>query len=72
METTTAVKVNRDYYMVRYSEGCYMGAEHPTVQEAIDHITTLKNDKDAEYRNRVYDIVHFVETMEVIDYPVYL
>lgn len=66
------LKVNRDYYLVSYAPGCYLGKEYDKVDEAIATIADLISDKDPYYSNRKYNIVHFVETAEIIEYPVAL
>ena len=61
----------RNYYLVKYAKGCYMGQEHATIESAIEHITSLLSGND-EYAKRNYSIVHFIETEEEINYPVYI
>lgn len=65
-------KINRDYYLVAFSEGCYLSPEYGEIADAIDRITMELDNLKLEENNGKYWIEHLVETKEKINYPVYL
>lgn len=58
--------IRRNYYLVKFAEGSYMGAEHATAEAAAEHIKRLKQSADKQYRKRDYKIINFIETEEEI------